>query len=326
MATPTLRALRTLWPTPHTHLAAMLPAPLMPIFQPCPHLDELLPISKRGVRAWRDTLATLRRGRFDAAVLLPNSFRWAALAAAARIPCRIGYARDGRGPLLTHRVTPPHTGRPPLRRFTPVPTREYYLDLARTLGCTQPHATLELHISDEQEARAAAVLRRAGIAGAERFVLLNVGAVRPEKRWPPERFAAVAHRLYESHGLCAAATGSPAERPLTAAVAHAAQSLGHPPVADLAAAGIDLGALKAVCRRAALVITNDTGTRHVAAALGGPLVTLFGPTLPQWTTLDHPLERELAVPDAGPMDRLSVDEVTRAAVETLHRASLRGRL
>lgn len=333
MATPTLRALRTLWPAPTTYLAAMLPAPLIEIFQPCPSIDELLPISKRGVRGMGSTLRAMRRGRFDLAVLLPNSFRWAAVAAAAGVPVRWGYGRDLRTPLLTHAAIPPAEGHWPRRWFTSVPTVEYYLRLAAAIAAHQegaphraneveaklPDATLELWVSPDQTARATAVLDAAGIGADEPFVLLNVGAVRAQKRWPPERFAAVADRLYKMHGLRAAATGSPAERDLTAAVGAASRH----GVADLAGAGIDLGALKAVCGRAAVVITNDTGTRHVAAAMGAPLVTLFGPTPPEWTTLDHPHEIELAVPDAGPIERLTVEQVTAAAVEVLTSASSR---
>jgi heptosyltransferase-2 len=285
MATPTLRALRELYP--EARLVAVVGPAVRPILEHLPTVDDLLP-TRRGALG---LAAALRSERFDAAVLLPNSFKAALAAWLAGIPRRVGYERDGRGMLLTDRLVPRHDG----KRFVPVPTLDYYLGLARYLGAADPPTHMELASSPEEQADADALLQRAGWdpAGSAPLVLLNPGAQKPVKRWPADRFGQLADRLTTRCGATVAVTGSPAEAPVLHAVCAAARE----PVINLAEHGLTLALLKAVTRRAALMVTNDTGPRHIAAAVDTPVVSLFGPTDPAWTEIAFQHERRVIAPD-----------------------------
>ena len=300
MATPTLRALRELYPD--AHLAALVRDTLVPLIEDLPTLDRVIPLVKKGPGG--GTLKNAKRlGQegFDTAVLLPNSFRSAALAAAAGIPRRVGYERDGRGVLLTDRLIPRRRG----RAFVPVATLEYYLNLARYLGADDPDPAMQVATRPEDDARAAELLEK---AGDRRIILMNPGSEKPEKRWPAERFAALADRCTERLGVAVAVTGSPEERTILAAVTGEVRG----PVIDLPKGGMNLRLLKSVMKRVDCLVTNDTGPRHLAAACGTPVVTLFGPTAPAWTEMGFERERKVVAgetDDVDAMRRIGIDEV-----------------
>lgn len=321
MATPTIHALRELYP--EAHLAVLVGRAMRPVVDDCPWIDRVLTVRKRregrGDRRRRTVALSRRlsRGRFDAAVLLPNSFRSAMIVTMAGIPRRIGYDRDGRGFMLTDRLIP---RRKPGGEFLPVPTRDYYLGLARYLGAADPDPTMRLFTSEADDAAADALLRRAGYepAGGRPLVLLNPGASKPEKRWPAERFAALADRLAEGHGAAVAVTGAPKERDVMDGVIRAAKAT----VLDLPAHGLDLTLLKSVVKRASLLVTNDTGPRHLAAAFDTPVVTLFGPTPPEWTEIGFEHERQV-VTRSSDMGTIDLETVAEAAAELLQASASR---
>ncbi len=287
MATPTIRALRQA--LPDAFITALTPAPLVPLLDGLPDVDCVMPAAPKDKgSAFFAQARELRDGAFDAAVLLPNSARSAMLVRLAGISRRIGYDRDGRGLLLTDRLIPRRNG----KEFLPVPTLDYYLQLARYLGAAGDDPAMRVHVSDDADRRAAQLL---GDADGREAVLLNPGAQKLEKRWPTERFAQLADRLAEAYGVAVAVTGSPAERDVLDAVIRAASCQ----VLDLPKRGMDLHVLKAMTRRAAVLVTNDTGPRHLAAAVETPVVTLFGPTTPDWTEIGYAKERAVVAPDAG---------------------------
>ncbi|MDX1683377.1 MAG: glycosyltransferase family 9 protein, partial [Phycisphaeraceae bacterium] len=111
------------------------------------------------------------------------------------------------------------------------------------------------------------------------------------KMWPPERFSRVAERLVEEHGLQVAVSGGPKERAILDEVVEGANV----PVAHLGRFETDLAVLKAVVKRSRIMIANDTGPRHIAAAMDVPVVTIFGPTDPAWTEIGFEKERQVAV-------------------------------
>ena len=295
MSTPTLRALRALYPA--AHITVLVKSTVRPIIDAVPWVDRTLTIRPRregrieGGRQGPVRLARrLARGQFDTAVILPNSFRSSLVVAMARIPRRIGYDRDGRGFLLSDRLLP----RRDLGGYVPVPTRDYYLGLARYLGAVDPDPTMQLFTRAEDEQAADDLLARAGFdpKRAGRLVLLNPGATYGNaKMWYPDRFAAVADRCVRELGATVAVCGAPKERPILDQLLAAARE----PILDLPRIGMTLELLKSIIYRSSLLITNDTGPRHVAAALGTPVVTIFGPTDPRWTEIGFALERQVAV-------------------------------
>ena len=295
--------------------------------------------------------ARVRPLRFDAALLLTNSFSTALTTRIAGIPRRVGYDRDGRGLLLTHRLHAPVRAPTGIsrRRWAAVPACAYYFAAGRALLDDPPPpfeemddamsllpetATLELPLSDADRARAAKVLSSAGLGAGSGtgaashttpFAVLNPGANNPAKRWPPERFAALADHLATHHRLRVLINTGPGEEQVAGAVREACQTAD--PVL-LAEHGQTLAALKAILARARLLVTNDTGPRHLAAAFGTPTLALFGPTDPRWTTLPEraghaavPREIRLAAGEIGPVplgpDELADEHPDRCRIERI---------
>jgi heptosyltransferase-2 len=297
MATPTLRAIRELYPS--AQITALVKDAVRPVLDPCPWVDRYATIRRRshrpagkydGRRSGPVGLARrLAARRFDMAVLLPNSFRTALLARMAGVPRRVGYERDGRGFLLTDRLIP----RRAAGRYIPTPTRDYYLGVARYLGAADPDPAMQLFTRPADDAAADALLRHAGYDGSRPLVLLNPGANYGDaKMWFADRFAAVADRCAEELGVAVALTGAPKERAILDRVTSAAKQ----PILDLSRHGLNLSTLKAVIKRSRLMVTNDTGPRHIAAAMSVPVVTIFGPTDPAWTEIGFGHERIARVP------------------------------
>lgn len=320
MATPLLGALRHHERLREAHFAGYMRPGLDELLDGGRLLDEMIVGRPAGLLGpWREGRRLAEHG-FDAAILLPNSWRLAATVRLARIPTRIGYNRDARGWLLTNVPPCPTSG----GWKEPISAIDYYLALGRALGVEADDRRMMLRASVAQAEAAGALLRRAGLDQGAPFAVLNPGASKAEKRWPAVRFAALADHLAQSHGLNVLISGSPVERSLVREIVSAARSQ---PV-DLAAKDVTLGSLKAILPRATLVVTNDTGTRHIAAAAAfacaaerphapmPAIVTLFGPTDPRWAAIEYPLERQVIAPDRR-ITRLTVDQVVQACDDML---------
>jgi len=320
MATPTLRIIRKL--KPEAHISYLVRSYVKPIIDAAPWYDRLVTIRPRragasqGSDRRRTTAALttrLRRGHFDTAVLLPNSFRTALIVKLAGIDRRIGYDRDGRGLLLTDRLLPVRDR----GRFVPTPMIDYYLGLAQYLGAENPPRRMQLFTREADDRRAEQLLASAGVAQAHSpVVMLTPGAANKgdAKLWPAERFAAAADHLVEKHNAVVLLSGAPAERPILDTIHRTAKHK----LIDLPRLGSDLAMLKSLVRACDLMITNDTGPRHIAAALNVPVISLFGPTDPAWTQLDAPSEHILQskAPD-GAMTGIDVKTVTETADQVL---------
>lgn len=213
-----------------------------------------------------DDIRRLRAAGFAEAWLLPNSFRSAVAPFFARIPERIGYDTDRRGALLTRSVREPERTRHQLRDYD---------ELLASGGIEPVLEPPRFSPPAEAVARADRSLSTAGIDGSPRLALLAPGAAFSwTKRWPPESFGRLADRLAES-GFERAAVIGPGEEPLGAAVAAAAAG----PLPILGA-DLDPAGLAALFSRARVVVANDSGPAHLAAAAGTPVVVFFGPTDP----------------------------------------------
>jgi heptosyltransferase-2 len=307
MATPVLRAVRT--HLPNAKLIGVMRPGLDEVLRGSPWLDQLIVRNFKGVAGpWR-IAGAIRAAGADAVLLLPNSFRSALAARLSGARIRIGYSRDARGWLLTHTTgTDPVSGPP----NAPISAVEYYARLAEyALGFASIDRRIELRCTEDDLASAEYLLRDV----ARPFIVLNPGANRPDKRWPFERFARVAHELAASHRVSVVITGSPNELSILDAVASAART----PIINLTKRGITLGSLKAVLKQAALLITNDTGPRHMAAALGTPVIALFGPTDHRWTTLPDSQGREriLLADPFLPEEMVADNEPSRCAIDRI---------
>ena len=308
MATPALRALRM-----HFHGARItyigLPTALELLDGGDPstggddkQADSAL-IDGRGQRpGWMNFLSLVRRirsERFDLAVLLPNSFRSALLCWMGRAKRIAGYDRDGRGWMLTDKLAP---ARDDIGHFAPTPQMDYYNALVGMLGVEVTSRSMTLGVSEAGEREADAVLNGAGADRSLPIVMLNPGAsFGPSKMWGADRYAAVADALVERRAAQIIVNAAPAERKVAASVVEAMRV---PPAISFADRDNSISLLKSLLKRCSLLITNDTGARHIAAAMGTGVVTIFGSTDPRWSSIDYHRERILRVDiPCGPCQR-----------------------
>jgi heptosyltransferase II len=224
----------------------------------------------KGLRGKGRLAAEIARERFDSAVLLQNAFDAALLAWIGRVPERVGYARDGRGPLLTTAVAPPKPGEIPAHQ------RFYYLELLRRAGwiAELPEcADIRLHGVTQAAESGRALWRAKGLSEGPWIGVSPGAAYGGAKRWIPAYFAEAARTLAAEMGARVAVFGATGEAELCRAIAaetgpEAVSMAGETTLAEY----IDL---VAACR---LYLTNDSGPMHVAAALGVPTVAIFGAT------------------------------------------------
>ncbi len=279
MATPALRALRAAHPEAWIGVEGR-PA-LAGLLAGLPSFDAFLGIPSRGLRG---RVRALRAAHADWAVLLPDSPRAALAPWLAGIPRRAGYARDPlRRLLLTDALAPPRAA----GRRLPISMIERYLRLTSHLGCPERGMQLELRVDPEIAERVAKDLARRGASEGARLLLVTPGAAfGSSKLWPPAHFARACDALAERHGLLPVLAPAPGEQ----AIAHAvAARMSRPPLLVVEPEAT-LAELKALVARASLLLTNDTGPRQIASALGRPVVVLMGPTDPRHTA--HHLERQ----------------------------------
>jgi heptosyltransferase-2 len=280
MATPALRALRRQFPD--AEVTALVRPYAYEVIDPCPLVDALVRAGPHGM-GFLAARRFLREGRFDVGVLLTNSFRSALLLWTGKVVRRIGYARDRRGWMLTDRLAPRREG----RRFAPVPAIDYYLAIAGRLGCRTDDRRMELHVAESDRQAVEAAMTEAAVAADRPVVLITPGAAfGSAKCYPPEQFAAAADRIAEATGAQILLTAAPDEQTTLERILAAMSR----PAVNMAARIRGLGALKALVQRCDVLITNDSGPRHIAAALGRPVVSIFGPTDPEWARIDCPAE------------------------------------
>ena len=305
LSLPALRDLRRLYPA--ARLEVLARPWVGELYRAVSEVDAV--VASRGVAA--DAAAL--RGRFDLGVLLPNSFASALSLWRAGIPERWGYATDARGLLLTRRCRVPARVRGQSQVY-------YYRAMLEGLGLAvagPPDASLAC--PEEWATQGEHLLGDDGP-----WIGVNPGAFYgTAKRWPSERFAAAAALVARRTGARVAIVGGAAERPLGEAIA--AQLGGR---ARVLCGETTLAGLVGVLKQLRLLLTNDSGPMHLAAALGTPLVAVFGST--DWTetapfsararilreeTECAPCRLRECPIDHRCMTRVSVDRVATAALE-----------
>lgn len=307
MSLPVLQGLRRRFPD--AALTVLAVPRVAPLFMHHPLVQEVVELTP-GIRGW-SALLTLR-GRFDLAVALPNSFAAALGLSVAGARVRAGYAADGRSGLLTLAVH----GREALSTVHLV---YYYLGVLRAFGelTDEDAVPPRLSLTPADKAHGAALLGQGGP-----WVGLAPGAAYgPAKRWPAERFAEVARELAREAGVHPVILGGPADMEVAAEV----EARAGLPVVNLAGRTTLREAL-GVLSRLSVLITNDSGLMHAAAALGVPVVAIFGstdpsvtgPVSPRATIITHPQDcspcfQRTCDQDYRCLTAVSVAEVTAAA-------------
>lgn len=299
MCTPALRALYRRY---GKYTVAGVPAACA-LLDGLPWIREVLPFPARAsLSILLRTAIRLRPLARDLAVVFPHSFRAAMLARLTGARRRAGYACNGRSFLLTETI---EFHREDGKR-APMYIADEYLRLAAMLGGEDDGQGLELHAQPEWTARIQPLFTGRG----PRVGFAPGAAFGSAKRWPAERFAAVADALYNDlHADCILLTG-PGEEALEAQFLAAARS----PIVRLEGPG-SVARLKAAVSQLDLLVGNDSGPRHVAIAFHVPVICIMGPTPPRYT--DSPYER-------GRVIRLDVDcsPCGKRVCETDHRCML----
>lgn len=283
MTTPALRALKAGRPsrqltllTSHAGAAA---AELIP------ELDDSMVFDA----AWLKSAATrtdsapelqllgqLKDREFDAAVIFTvysqNPLPSALFLFLADIPLRLAYCRENPYQLLSHWLPDPEPAggiRHEVRR---------QLDLVAAVGCSTADERLSLRVPQQARQRIDALLRALPLDLSGRWLVLHPGASAPSRRYPPAQFAAAAAELVRRHGFQVLFTGSGGEQQLVEEIRRAMDA------PSLTLAGqLDLPGLAALLERAPLLLANNSGPAHLAAALGTPVVDLYALTNPQHT-------------------------------------------
>ncbi len=273
LCTPALRAIRQCFKS--SKISFFASDPVRAILSPNNFCDGWLEQKNNNPL----TLAReLKKHNFTHAVLFKNSFASALTAYIAGIPSRIGYVRDGRGFLLTQKLYPPRLSN---GRFKPIAAIDSYLALASRLGANITNRTLELLIDPADCTSLDKKLPETANNSGPIMILVPAGAFGPSKCWPAERFAQAADWLidnYKAMVIISVAPSTPERN-----IAEQICVMSKHKLINLAEKPISLSELKALFSHADLVISNDTGPRHIAIALRRNLISLFGPNDPAWT-------------------------------------------
>jgi len=292
MALPALRLVRERFP--EAHIAILALPYVAKIYDRQGIADELMVYDRKGehsgLRGRSRLAAALRAKKFDTALLLQNAFDAAWIAWRGGIPERIGYDRDARGLLLTQAIPVPKRGEIPAHE------KYYYLELLRRAGWLDKLPEIpeiSLRVADEDSQRAEGKLRSLGVrAGALRIAVAAGASYGSAKCWPPERFAEALNQMRRERDADVILFGTPAEAVVAAAIAGA---LGQPAL-DLTGKTL-IGELPALLKCCSVFLGNDSGAMHVAAAVGLPVVAVFGPTDPDGTA---PVTRRCTVVQQKP--------------------------
>ncbi len=278
MALPALRAVRKRFADAEISILAL--SYVGDIYRDQQICDQIIRYDRGGIHAGiggRERLAAeLREQEFDVALLLQNAFDAAWVAWRAGIPKRIGYSRDARGFLLTEAVRVPKTGEIPAHE------KFYYLELLRRIGWADSlpdEAVISLNVPEQDRQRAAEFLLGAGSRPHALRIAVGAGAsYGSAKCWPPDRFSEALNRLQTQGDAEVILFGTSAETKVSGAIA---TGLRRAPINLTGKTTIaDLPALLSQCH---LFLGNDSGAMHVAAAVGLPVVAIFGPTDPLGT-------------------------------------------
>ena len=328
MTIPALRALRRILPDASITLAVRPGA--KGIFSEVDFIDDVLVYDRRNAFSVFGQIREWKKREFDLAVLFQNAFEAALIPFLAGVPVRLGYATESRQAMLTHPLPLPDWRSTKHEVF-------YYLYLItaleqmlfRTSTVCEGDPDVSLSITESRKSEASELLRSHGVSEEKSVVAICPGSINSRaKRWPAEAYAALADRLIEDRRNVVL-IGSKDEIDVTNEVA---QRTRHRPVVLTGKTTLDQ--ITAVLGLVDLVVTNDTGPAHIAAALGCPTIVIFGPTNPLTTRPFSPKAEIIRhPPDCAPcmlrdcpidhrcMTAITVDEVFEHSHALLKRGS-----
>ncbi len=327
MATPTLRAIRGAYPT--TEITMISRPVIQELIEDSwapgkPWVDDYVLVTKGGSPTSNSRLGltyTTRARQFDMAILLSNSLWSAAAMRLAGVRRIIGFNRDARGWLLTDRVPVPRAG----GKRTPISAIDYYLQLARWLGCDIEDRSMQLSVCPSDVQSADQLWRQLSFSSSLPTLVINSNAATDPKRiWPAASVARVALQVAQEFKWQVLLHCGPQERDVANQLA---TELKHPLIGSMGVMDkLPIGLSKAVLRRAAVVLSTDSGPRHLAVAQNRRVITLYGPTDPAWTTTYNQPETAICPaaddPNLAKMADISVDRVFAAICDNINQYRL----
>ena len=289
MTIPAMLRLRESFP--NSRITLLAPPRAAEIFTGFPQVDEIILYRRKeeGEKAFLETTQRLRRERFDLAILFQNAFEAALLAFLGNVKLRIGFDTQGRGFLLTHKLNKPAANRHQTNDYldlvieaerTCIQNRAHINPVQTRVNPPNPPDPPSIPVMTAQASQlssASNLLRQFGIQnGNNKLIVLNAGATNSRaKCWPENYFAELADRMVHELDAKIILIGAGAERENAERVI---AQMKHPTSALNLAGKSTIPELIGILAKANLVITNDTGPAHVAAALSVPTLTIFGPT------------------------------------------------
>jgi len=293
------------------------------LYSYCPDIDTVMILDRqRGKLASSyQVIKDLKKQQFDLSILLQNAFEAALLTFLAGIPYRVGYNTDGRSWLLSHSV-------PVAREILEVHQVHYYLNLMKSLGWETGDCSPRIVIPAKRREEAEHFLRKKGIEKKNLLLGFNPGAFYGSaKCWLPERYAALADKAAQQWGAQNIIFGTAHDMPMVKEMVEHMQT-----TPFLAVGETSLEELIALISMCSLFITNDSGPMHIAAAIGIPVVAIFGSTDPvttapygnQHTVIRHqvscaPCLRRVCPKDHQCMELVTTEEVWRVIEEKAQR-------
>jgi len=324
LALPALTALRKSFPD--AKISWLIRPEFAALLENHPHLNEIIPFDRKFLgKAWFHPGASgslvslirqLRRAKFDAVIDFQGLFRTASLAWLSGCKKRFGMAnaREFANHFYTHKVT---------QTQDCIHMVDYYLKIIQAAGASDLSVQFVLPHYPEAAEAVGRLLASHGIAH-DNYVVLVPGSAHEDKRWPVERFAALTEKISSQFGLSLIAIGTESE----AGLIQKLQNLSKVTIENFAGR-TSLSELICLLKRSRLVVSNDTGPGHIAAALGTPLLLIFGSTNPtrvapygrsECLVAREPYTRGLKINSTDPkhnVDTITLDEVYQKVREQL---------
>lgn len=277
LATPTVHAIKVA--RPDVRVSMMVNRGTEDVLSGNQDLDEIIVLDKGSLAAQSRLIAGLRGRRFDTVIDLTDGDRSAFLSWISGAPVRIGFNDEHRW-----------RGRYYTQVVQPVPGMRHRID--RDLEALKPlsiHAgskDLQLRLSLEETTNADQLLDQLGVQPSQSIVILQPGARYWFKAWPPERYAEFADRFTSQYGCHVLIGGSHHDIDLAQQIRQMAKS-----TPTIMAGRTTIKQFAAIAKKSALFVGSDSGAMHIAAAVGTPLVALFGPSNPrEWGPRGGPAE------------------------------------
>jgi lipopolysaccharide heptosyltransferase II len=319
LTTPLLRALKRGFP--RARLEVSVPRANWALLDTNPHVDEIVPRPERLRMGAKFKFAfEMRRRDYDLIISLQEKsmfYAWSAYyigLRSRRRPLTVGFDHPRTRRLYGQSVVP-------LRRDQHEVYK--YLDIAAALGCPmEPNPVLELEPAPEARDFAERFLNSRGVDTEARFIGVNPGGTKEEKRWPVERFAETADRLHQELALPVIIFGGKGDIDMATQIS---ERMSHRPL--IAAGRASLGDTAALLERCHFLVTGDTGPMHMAVAMAVPVVALFGPTstvkFGPFSTLGAVLASDSSCPNCRKpcLHQISADECVEAALKMYHARS-----